>query len=270
MTQNETKRKKRNARNEANETQIEGKARKGESMRDDRYCTAKSKRSGKLCRNYRIPPTTKCRMHGGKNKRGIEHGGFKNGLRSKAFQLGPFSDYVKERAKKKVDHNLDEAIFTIEAMIQEALASLESTESVVHTIDEARKAFSDMLEGERQENIGKYTEAKERLSDALNGAGSFTAGRDRVLSLIERFRRTVDSERKAQYMRDNVMTFEQSAMLFILQAESLKALVLRICSPDQQQKLFPEMKKVQTNILENLDNPKALSVSLSEDFYNVR
>jgi hypothetical protein len=49
-------------------------------------CTAKSKRSGKRCRNYACQDRETCRMHGGTSKRGCEHWNYKTGEHSKVVR----------------------------------------------------------------------------------------------------------------------------------------------------------------------------------------
>ena len=49
-------------------------------------CTAKSKRSGKRCRNYACQDRETCRMHGGTSRRGKEHPNYKTGRHSKVLR----------------------------------------------------------------------------------------------------------------------------------------------------------------------------------------
>src|SRR5262245_31214402 len=58
-------------------------------------CTAKAKGSGTQCKNPALPPTTKCRFHGGASLRGVAHPNFKTGAHSRYLPKHLRQDYQR-------------------------------------------------------------------------------------------------------------------------------------------------------------------------------
>jgi hypothetical protein len=79
-------------------------------------CTAKSKRSGKRCKNPAVAPSDKCRMHGGKSLKGIAAPAFKDGKRSKYAYLPEHLSTRVEDLSADAIKNLEENINIQRAM----------------------------------------------------------------------------------------------------------------------------------------------------------
>lgn len=127
----------------------------GEATRE---CNAKSKRSGVKCRGAAVRGSDKCRMHGGKAKKGKEASQFKHGFFSDSWTGKQKEIYdllasggITAREAAEQAHAL--AVARMQDMIEAAKLdpSIKSSQGYSHAHTECRLAARGLMEIEREE-----------------------------------------------------------------------------------------------------------------------
>lgn len=158
----------------------------------NKRCGAKT-RSGEPCKSWAMP-NGRCRMHGGKNKKGIAAGRFKDGR---------YSKYMPERLLERYGNALSDPamleqrneIALMEARIIELVESIDSGGSTyfVRELYKAWRAFRKFAQ------TGKQEEAQEMiysLDEMITAANAQTGIWFDIQNALEMRRKLVESERK--------------------------------------------------------------------------
>ena len=119
------------------------------SISDAPKCNAKSKRTGKKCRNAAVTDSTKCRMHGGKSAKGFSSPRYVDGSRSKYLAHLPESKQERyEQNAKFIDKpTVEEEINLTTVHLQETIQCLNDSslfdnwESIRGVVEEIKKVW---------------------------------------------------------------------------------------------------------------------------------
>lgn len=174
-------------------------------------CTGWSSQEDRPCKDIAIPPSDRCRLHGGKAVKGIDSGQKKNLSRSK---------YLPKDLKAKVeeadaDPNLmsfrqDAAYF--EGKLRECLEDQDLTFSYALTVEAALKIFKklqkEMLSGKKGDivKIHQYLDELERL--LTDGVNEKIKDKERE-RLLEKLGRTKERETKYQMAAGQFLPLKQ-------------------------------------------------------------
>jgi hypothetical protein len=95
------------------------------SIRDAPRCTARSKRTGQLCTQPVCRGRTKCRLHGGRSRRGLAAPAWKNGRYSRALPADLAGTYEQARTDGELVGLRDE-LALVDVRINELLEGLDA------------------------------------------------------------------------------------------------------------------------------------------------
>ena len=183
-------------------------------------CTATSKRSGERCRNRAVTGRTTCRMHGGTVPAGPASPAWKDGRHSRVLPKRLLDDYQASLADPdRLVLNAEIAI--IDARINELLQVVDTQESgriwsELHkqatALEAAQKAKDTMTASKAQFMI---------LTLITEGHAEWTAWTD-VITLIDRRRKLVESERKRLVEAQKMIAVDQALAMMGLLIESVR------------------------------------------------
>lgn len=182
-------------------------------------CTAKSKRTGQQCRASAVKGRATCRMHGGTTAVGPASPTWKDGRHSSVLPKRLREHY--EASLADPDRLVLEAeIALVDARISELLGVVDTRESG-RIWSELQKRVTALEAGQAAKNpVAVATAQFEILMLIREGHAEWTAWND-VLSLIERRRKLVESERKRLVQQHQVVTADQAMALLALLVEAV-------------------------------------------------
>lgn len=170
-------------------------------------CTAKSKQSGERCKRGSTPGMTVCYIHGGKSRRGIASGTFKDGRRSKDLPTRLAARYDASRKDPDLLNLTDEIAMT-DAFIADATKGLDHGESG-RLFRELKASWDDLQQAQRDKDAAGVQQSLAEIGALIRqGIGAYAA-RDETMGLVERRRRLVESEQKRRVAMQDMVTTEQ-------------------------------------------------------------
>lgn len=198
-------------------------------------CLSKAHRTGEQCRNRALPPTTRCKRHGGMSLRGPAHPRFKHGRDSSLMQALPkhMREVFGKTMKRDDLVHLRGEISLLEAREVELLQQLQGGGSeefwkkirkLRHEHDELCRDLEDRRSGAGgekwdQEAIDRAQSKIDRVTEQILlmiDTGAHDAGVWReILEAVEMRRRLSDTERRRLEMLQAFLTPDQ-AMAFAL------------------------------------------------------
>ena len=157
-------------------------------------CKAKSKRSGKRCKNNTSAGKVVCHIHGGKTPVGIASPNYKTGRYSKYLPsrlAGRYQEAVNDPGLLELNHE----IALMDARLTSLLERVETGETASLWEDVSR-AWAELTAAIREQNKVKQQETAVKL-DALirSGQDDYEAWHE-IQDTIEQRRKLVESERK--------------------------------------------------------------------------
>lgn len=195
-------------------------------------CQAWSYNKGRQCMGLAMAPTDKCRVHGGKNLRGISSGTYKTGRYSKYVNVLPKSvleiyrqvennpDYLKLKDEIEL---IDSRLVQLSGQIATRTSSqiFEHLTTEIQRFDQANRrlnrASNIQDESVREREMNKHRqEAAEAMANLRqhirDGSREWWIWND-ILNLIENRRRVVETERKLLIDMQMLIKLEDVAVL---------------------------------------------------------
>lgn len=177
---------------------------------EPKRCGAKT-RSGEPCRQWAVRGRERCRMHGGKQPRGLAHPGTKTGRFSKDLPTRLLAQY--EAALDDPDMiALHEELALVTAREGDLLGRVDTGEAGAHWRG-IRDALADFRRAQRRDDAPAAAAAlreMERLTDL--GIADYQAWAE-LFDTIEARRRLADTERRRLEAMQQVITTERAMLL---------------------------------------------------------
>jgi hypothetical protein len=171
-------------------------------------CAAKSKRSGKQCRQQAMMGRSVCYMHGGASPRGAASANFKTGKFSKDIPTRMAARYLEARQDPELLHQRDE-ISLLDARLLDVLTRVDTGESG-RIWSELRKELSEFRAGPKDGRAAHLAQ----MAELIDRGHTDTVAWSEIAGLIEQRRRLVESERKRLVEMQQMITTEQ-ALAFV-------------------------------------------------------
>lgn len=175
-----------------------------------RRCGAKT-RKGTPCRQWAVTGRERCRMHGGRQPRGLAHPLTKTGRFSKDLPTRMLANYQEALADPDV-LAMHEELAVLLARIADLLARVDTGESGAHWRG-IRQGLADVRRATQRQDTAAAAAAlreMERLADL--GVADYRAWQE-VLTTIELYRRLVDTERRRLEAAQQMITTDRSMLL---------------------------------------------------------
>ena len=174
-------------------------------------CTAKSKTSGKRCKNAAEPGFTVCRFHGGKTPVGVA---------APSFRTGRYSKHMPVRMLERYEQSLDDPellnmraeIALVDSRLEDLLGRADTGESKA-LWEKMRKTADKLLRAFESDDLASMHVSILEL-DRLVGSG--LADREiwyEIQTLIEQRRKVVEAEQKRLVAMQQMVTAEQAMSL---------------------------------------------------------
>lgn len=201
----------------------------------DGCCGAKIRKSNppRYCQRKPLRGRTRCRLHGGLSRRGVNAARYKTGAHSKFAWLSPkLAGKVADLEADKELTNLRPDLALLEALKREAAAGLEIGASV-ESWRTARTIFEAMRKARTSGDVDEQLAQEEKLRALLFGGGH-TMAREEVTKLLERKARMVAVYHDMQTKSQNLIPVAQVQMLLA----GVELLVKEIMTDVHQQAQF--------------------------------
>lgn len=173
-------------------------------------CGAKT-RSGKPCRQFVVRGRERCRMHGGRQKRGLAHHATTHGRFSKHLPTRMLANYEAALTDPELVA-LREELAVITAREADLLGRVDSGEAGAHW-NGIRDALADFRRAQRRDDaVGAASALRdmERLVDL--GIADYQAWAE-LLRAIETRRRLAETERRRLEAMEQMITSERAMLL---------------------------------------------------------
>lgn len=182
-------------------------------------CKAKSKRSGKQCRNQPIVGRETCRMHGGTSRIGPLNENYKHGLYS-AYLPARFGELFKALEGRDL-LDLTEDIKLLHTRLMDVAKRVDSGESG-EKWKAALSAFERMLEAD---DDAHRLAATATLNEILKSGASDWAAWDKIEELVVKKTKVVESQRKRAVENQEMLTAQTVREMMRAIMEGLKSSV---------------------------------------------
>lgn len=185
-------------------------------------CTAKSKTTGKRCRQHPKPGFTVCHYHGGGTPVGIATPQFKNGAQSRHHPLPARMRETYEAGLK--DQNLVELradLALLDARMADVLKRVDTGESgaIWQALKEAQAEADEANRAEDHIALGAALRSIREL--IVRGHGDWAAWGE-VRSILEQRRKLSESERKREVEAKQVISSERAMALITAVIDSVE------------------------------------------------
>jgi hypothetical protein len=167
------------------------------------------KKPGTACKQRPVPGRDRCRLHGGLSPRGAAHPSFVTGKYSRALPERMAARYQEARIDPALVQLRDELALT-ESLLFEDLEALKTTGADLVT---ARDAFERLKQAMKVRDLTLMTAALADVDRAFAATAQMDGARDRILTIVDRRRKLVDSETKRLKTLHQMMTNEQAMTL---------------------------------------------------------
>lgn len=176
-----------------------------------KQCKAKSKRSGKQCKNPAMIGKEVCRMHGGKSPSGPDAGNYKHGAYSKVLPERLLATFAEALDDPEFLSNREE-IALLKSRVMDLIKRVDSGESGRHWRDakDAMKQFKIARASKDTVNMNRYLGELETI---INRGVSDYAAWDEVSKAVAQRRRLVESERKRRVEQGQVIALNEAIVL---------------------------------------------------------
>lgn len=195
----------------------------------------------------------RCRMHGGKSRRGINHPNFDTGIFSKDLAGRHLSNYQELLALGDKLFRIADETAVITAMIQDSLSRIDDGESGA-AWRKARTLLAEFMAIRNKQNptdndLQRQPEILTELDAIFNEQVMSYAARDEAAKLIEAKRKFVHDERKAQTEAHKVMTYEQTMLLLSAVVAGFKQSLERHLDQDTRTLILSDSQRVIDQVL---------------------
>ncbi len=183
-------------------------------------CLAQTRR-GTACQQPAVSGSARCRMHGGKARKGIAHPNYKHGRYSDYMPEKLLHGYRRQLSDSLLLHQRDE-IAAIDSMIFEALEKMSQADSPSSWV-ELRRLWR---EATRATDDGDLSSARAKMAvigELIRRGASYFDQREDVLYLMDRRRKVVDSQSRRELQERYVVSLEDANALFRDLAEAVRA-----------------------------------------------
>lgn len=195
--------------------------------KDGTICGAKTRPDGHPCLNPPTPGRERCRLHGGGQKRGIEHHNWKGGAirsdrkehplrRDRLSTLLPkrLGDRFQAAAADPALLELDSDIALVDTRLEEILSQLETGEAGA-AWDRVQRAFTAYC-------ISQTPPAFAALEDAIEAGASERERWAEVIELVDQRRKLVESQRKRLVEMKQMLLAEEAVNLMATLAAAVR------------------------------------------------
>lgn len=163
----------------------------------DGRCGSKLRgKPGWFCDKFPSKGRTRCELHGGKNPVGEANPAFKTGRHSRVLPTQAAARYA-ELTSDPTMVSLGQEISLVDLMIEESLAAMYGGEQATPELfRELREHWDILVTARAKADVATMTEQMEEIGGIIENGAERARHQDRVLGMIERRKRLVDSERR--------------------------------------------------------------------------
>lgn len=216
-------------------------------------CGAKT-RSGEPCKNPAMHNNSgRCRMHGGKSRRGINHPNFKSGIYTKDLAAHHLSNYQELLALGDRLFRIDDETAVITVLTQQALSRMDDGESGA-AWRQARSLLAEFVDIHNKSkptdnDLQRQPEILAELSAIFNEQSMSYAARDEAARLADLKRKFVHDERRAQTEAHKVLTYEQTMLILSAVVAGFKQALERHLDQDTRTLILSDSQQVIDRVL---------------------
>lgn len=174
-------------------------------------CGAKT-RAGTPCRSPVVAGRSRCRMHGGASRRGIESGTFKHGKYSKYLPDRLLETYQIAGQDSEL-LGMREEITVLDSRLVDLLKRVDSGEAGAAWRD-AKEIYADIVDALRNQDAAGLRAAVQRLGTTLNRGDRDYLAWQEVRQVMQERKALVESERR-RMIEDRQMITVESALVAI-------------------------------------------------------
>jgi hypothetical protein len=175
-------------------------------------CTAKSKRSGKQCKNPPMSGMRVCRMHGGKSLKGYESPRFVHGRLSKHLPDRMIEDALAASNDLQLGSLMEEIVVT-NARITDLLKRVDSGESGSMWV-QLQEASKELRKAQRLRDTDAISYWQDEMISLVSEGNSDYAAWSEIHENIERIAKLYAAERKRAVELNLVIRSDRALTLF--------------------------------------------------------
>jgi hypothetical protein len=198
-------------------------------------CGARTRR-GEPCRNAGMPPSNRCRMHGGASLRGIEHPNFRHGKFAKDLLPRLQQDYYRTLEDSRILALVDE-IALLSTRIHDVLRSGESGKAW----KDVHAAWSEVDEAVSEGDAHRLRKGLEEMERTIRSGLRDQRHWEEIGALLERLRKLKDSEFRHRIDSRMAVTTEQLASEVACVLDILKR---NVKDPDVMRSINEELRRL--------------------------
>ena len=217
-------------------------------------------RGGGSCQQPAMP-NGRCRMHGGKARKGVGHPNYKHGRYSDYMPQKLLHGYSRQLSDRALLHQRDE-IAAIDAMIFDAYKRMSNGESGA-LWKQLRKKWKEMEEAnheaskvgisneERTFHLRTATGRMDEVGGLIRRGAYDYQVQDEILNLIERNRRVIESQGKREVQEKLMISYEDASATF----HDLVAAVCEVVDEDQRAAIAERFAIITGDAVDGPSNP---------------
>lgn len=186
-------------------------------------CNAKAKSTGKRCRQYAVPGSTKCHYHGGKSPKGIASPNFRTGRHSKFLPERMLQSYMDAQQDTELI-SLRAELSVVDARISDLLSRVDTGEAG-RIWKAAVQAWDSYKRARYSANPDLLIAAEHDLDGLLHDGLDDYAAWSEVEDLINLRRRLASDERRRLVDMQQMMSYEQGMTMASALLEAVRSSV---------------------------------------------
>lgn len=218
-----------------------------------KLCGAKT-RSGEPCKNsIMLNSSGRCRMHGGRSRRGINHPNFESGIFSKDLVGHLAGNYEELLSLGDRLFRIDDETAVITALTQDALSRIDDGESGA-AWRQARGLLNEFMDIHHkpkptEADLSRYPEILAELSGIFNDQAMSYAARDEAAKLMDTKRKFVHDERRAQTEAYKVLSYEKCMLLISCVVSGFKQSLEKHLDDDTRRLILTDSQRTIDQVL---------------------